>query len=385
MTTPVAKVVQVDWKQVFPALALFRTWGLTAHVRQVFVGILGALAIFAVQYACHLNPELPRVAISYNWTTVFAPVADLVYPIEYVTRVRGGLPPIWVLVLAIVATVCSAIISAVAGGILVRRAAFEFSREETLPLRDAVRFANRRLKDYLSAPLLPMLFIAGMLLTLGVVGWVGKAFPSLQSLIAQLWLFWLFMGIGTIIILGIVLAAWPMMVAAVSVNCSDGFDALSRGFGFVLDRWRYYLACLLFVLVYGCALQIVLTTVATLAQSSVEQFIPTNPSQMEIFSPIRHVNRELESDHPKDLNVGELTLCLLLRGFFYAYFWSGMTVTYLLLRQSLDRAELTDLSLEGDPTEPDDLKALLNPQVVLNSQPENDPMARLLPIIDPPK
>jgi hypothetical protein len=45
MSTPATHVVKVDWKQVFPWLILFQTFGLSFHVRQVFVGMVAALLI----------------------------------------------------------------------------------------------------------------------------------------------------------------------------------------------------------------------------------------------------------------------------------------------------------------------------------------------------
>ena len=370
MATPVTEVVKINWQQVFPWLALFRAVGLALHVRQVFVGAIAA-GLIALGHWCVLGSHPPWLnhgvgTIPDNplfW--VWAPLIDMSWPLlPYSTGFAANSWQRHAGVMAVLAW--GLVIGGLAGGILVRRAAFEFARDEPLSLSEAMRYVWKRCLDYLSAPALPLSVVLeiGALLTL--LGWIAIQLPGASTLISGIWLIVFIGGIVMAAMLGIVLAGWPMMVAAVSVNGGDGFDALSRGFGFVIDRWRYYAWCLGVMTVQGGIGGWLLFALVRWADYLIRSSFALGSGQsMPVYLP-----------RLPPIGAWDFCLNLVAAGLAYSYFWSSMTIIYLVLRKSVDNAEMQDIHIEGGPRAPDDLRALLNPQI---------PAApTLLPIIDPP-
>lgn len=378
MATPVSEVVKVNWKQVLPWVALFRTFGLALHVRQIAVGVVAAALIALGHWFVigdtlqrRLDGDLPDPHLL-SW--VWAPMVDVTWPLaetDGLKNLRGGGPELlswWALSKTVVVLVWGGLIGGFAGGILVRRAAFEFCREESLSLNSAVRFVWQRAFDYISAPGLPLAAVTVLGLLLAFAGWLGSALPGGTYLLSVTWTLGLAVGLVMAALLLAVFLAWPLMIAAISINGGDGFDALSRGFGFVLDRWRYYTWCAWIMTAYGGLIYLLLWGFLWLGNylliTAIALGLGSNPM----------------STLPPTLPRGgwALALQLLLTGFAYSFFWSNMTITYLVLRKSVDNANLEDIYLEGAAQSSEALQSLLNPQMA--------PAApTLLPIIDPPR
>ncbi len=376
MATPVTEVVKVNWKQVFPWLALFRTLGLALHVRQILVGVLAAglialghwLLLGRIQQRTFSGSVADLGLVSWPW----APIVDLVWPVlasESPSILDGGspAPSWWATVRTVLLLIWAGIVGGLAGGILVRRAASEFCREESLSLISAGRFVWKRGFDYLSAPGLPLIIVLGLGLMLIIAGWLARVLPGGIYLLSATWAISLALGLAMAVLAIAVLLGWPMMIAAISINGGDGFDALSRGFGFVLDRSRYYLWCLSIMTVHGSVVFILIWGLFYAG----DHFTVTSVALGLGSNPIG----KLPSTLPPGLFAR--LIMLLLTGFAYSFFWSNITVTYLVLRKSVDNAELDDMYTEGGPPESDDLQALLNPQLA--------PPPTLLPIIDLPR
>ncbi len=379
MATPVAQVVKVNWKLVFPWLALFRALGLALHVRQIFVGMIAVLLIAAGENiigAIPLPRGLPGTPFDSSLVSwVLLPWVDLIYPLlpkwmfsnsatfsspglDWSDKLRILFRFTWVFV-----------IGGLAGGILVRRAGMEFAREESVGLLSTVRFVLKRSVDYLSAPALPLGAVAALWVPLWLLGFVAEVISAPVGLglggylLFAVWGLVHAVGIVMAILLIAVFLGWPMMIAAVSINGGDGFDGLSRGFGFVLDRWRYYAWCVLLMIFYGglslCLVMIVLRggeylALAALSSGASGWYTQGTESPWHILKSI------------------------LVRGFAYSFFWSSMAIIYLVLRQSVDNAELHDIYVEGSPQDSDGLQSLINPSL------PDPPPPTLLPIINQP-
>lgn len=389
MATPVTEVVKINWKQIFPWLALFRALGMSLHVRQVMVGVI-AVSLIAAGQTWLLESPFPRPSILYSQDlggdfseSVWVPVADQVYPLimPYLIVDPGATAPspptAWQLTKLLLTIAWGLIIGSLAGGVLARRSAFEFAREESLSLKEAVLYVKRRSFDYLSAPALPLCAALALGLVLILAGSIARWLPGGGYLVSATWSLLYLCGLTMAVLLLTVLAAWPMMVAAVSVNGGDGFDALSRGFGFVMDRWRYYAWCLCIMTAYGglCALML------GLAKQYGETLILASLSRGWGPSAI--------TDLPRLLPAGAWENCLSLigSGLAYSFFWSSMTIIYVVLRKSVDNADLQELYLDGGPENADDLQALINPQIPPAPRADDahsPPGPTLLPIIEPP-
>ncbi|MDB5338511.1 MAG: hypothetical protein JWN70_4130, partial [Planctomycetaceae bacterium] len=251
---------------------------------------------------------------------------------------------------------------------LVRRAAMEFAKEESVGLLATVRFVFKRSLDYLSAPTLPLAVVGALGFLLWLTGVLAPRIPGGDYLVSAGWGLVLLVGITMAVVSIAVLLGWPMMIAAVSINGGDGFDGLSRGFGFVLDRWRYYAWCVGLMTAFGWLAQLMVLTVLRYGEYlAIRNLSWGSNSWSAGFVP------QILPDGIWPVVVG-----LIFRGFAYSYFWSSMAIIYLLLRQSMDNAELHEIYVEGSPQDPDGLQSLISPL-----QPEAPPPT-LLPIINQP-
>ncbi len=378
MATPVAQVVKVNWKLVFPWVGLFRTLGLALHVRQVLVGMIAALLIISGDLLIGGIPfprstpilALDRSLLSWIWLPWIDLVAPLSLPLfgDWVTVVVRRSNEWWYLLLALLRFGWGLIIGSLAGGILVRRAGLEFAREESVGLWATVRFVIKRSLDYVSAPALPLVAAGGLGVAIWVAGLIARLIPGGEYVVSLLWGLLFLAGTAMAVLLIAVVLGWPMMIAAVSLNGGDGFDGLSRGFGFVLDRWRYYAWCIAIMSAYGTLSMSLLWIVLRYGDFLAVTALSWGDQSWWV--------QQLPRVTPEFF--WQTLIVLFFRGFAYSYFWSSMAIIYLLLRQSLDNAELHDIYVEGSPQDPDGLQALVNP-----TQPEPSPPT-LLPIINQP-
>lgn len=221
------------------------------------------------------------------------------------------------------------------GGALVRMNAVRFARDGSVPIGTAIRFSVRLWQSHLYGPLLPLLGVGALSLGIQIVGWLVRIVGGNGG--------WEIAVFGWIpLVLGLLMAAlliltaisWPLMVAAVNVEGSDGFDGLSRAFGYVMNRPWY----LLWLIVLACGVGWVTTLfvwwffdIATWLTGSILQL----PDSGAVFW-------------------GEIQAALRI-AVLASFFWSATTVIYFLLRQSDDGTPLDQVYIPGPPPKPEPL------------------------------
>lgn len=124
----------------------------------------------------------------------------------------------------------------IAGGAVCRCAALEFARGEKPGLLEAVGFSCRKFKSLLAGPLLPivlMLIFAFFVFLLGLIG----NLPRFGELIMGLGLpLAMFFGLFTVILLVGTLGGLSLMFPVIGYEGSNGPDAVSRSFMYVLSQ-----------------------------------------------------------------------------------------------------------------------------------------------------
>jgi hypothetical protein len=258
---------------------------------------------------------------------------------------------------------------AIAGGAISRLVALHATRDEKIPLKEAVSFATRKFVSFFTAPLMPILFILGCCVPLLVIGFVG-AIPFLGELIV---------GIGFILVLLISFAlamliiggigGLGMLYPTIAVEGSDSFDAFSRSYSYVYGRpWRtifytlvaaiYGTLCFVFVklaasLIFYAASAITGKTMniadaAYAAPLGKLQAIWFNPSFSGPF--FGHFYQFPLSLSEKIAGFFIAIWVFLLVGmvvaFAISFFFSGYTMIYLLLRRAVDSTELDEVYVE---------------------------------------
>jgi hypothetical protein len=238
------------------------------------------------------------------------------------------------------------------GGAIARMAAVQFATGERIGVRGGLKFALRQLQNYMTAPFLPLAGI-GCLLAFNVVlgAFAGLLGSVGETILGVAWGLVLFCGFLMALLVISVSVGWPLMVAAVSTEDSDGFDGLGRANGFLLDRpWRALLLVLFSLPVFALGWLFVATLLsltAYMADWAVAAGAPGRTADLRLLlSP--SISAEAS---PKTywLEVPRL----LLWGFGPSFFWCGITVIYFLLRKSDDGTPLDDVTIRLDkPAEP---------------------------------
>ncbi len=361
MTDKHITVDSIRWHSVLPWLHLLRATQLALRIRVLFVSLcavvvfgMGEMAIRRLPFhearesrgtldealvstlpnleslrspTLDLSPHKneSHLWLTWPWVTVAAPAKQLFPPFP---QTWSGVAARWTeLLWALLAW-------AIFGGAITRMHAVRFARDSSVSPGHAVHFSSRLWTSYLYGPLLPMLGVGGLsligLCAGGLDSWLGGGRGGWLLILGWLPLVAGFAIAALLILLG---ASWPLMVAAISVEGSDGFDGLSRAFGYVLNRlW-------LFVWLVGLALGLGL-----LLNYFLMFFFQFSTHLAAWSTGINDGIREVRSfDLWKEL-VRLLHLAALV-----SYFWSATTVIYFLLRQSDDGTPLDQVYIPGPP------------------------------------
>jgi hypothetical protein len=269
MTDDRGTLRKIAWRDMFPWLVLFRTFGLSLSVPLVALATvavlvqplgwklsgalflnydddLSALAIRPThELLSHLPVPGPRVPLADGWLPVAAdnggdfssifqrlslPFRQLfdagLSTATFAYFLFGGL---WMLALW-----------SVVGGTITRVATVYLGREERVSVRDALAYTVKRYFAYFSAPLYPLLGVLLLTIPVALVGlllWLDVG----VILAGILWIFVLVAALGMAVLLAGLCFGWPLMWPAISAENGDAFEALSRSFGYTFQRPFHYL------------------------------------------------------------------------------------------------------------------------------------------------
>jgi hypothetical protein len=271
-----AKIRDVAWSEMFPWLILTRAVRISLLARVLVLAAVGLLATIAgwsllAEAFSHSGdpvvakfPALTNLAIWQDtlnsgvpnpWVNTSAPDATEVFrsatrdllraPISiwvyltqpFIQMFNGALTPFGFLFL-LLCGVWELVVWGLFGGAITRIAALKFTRDEAPSMFAALKHAAVKLPSYSLPPLIALAGTAVFALQLVVIGFLMNV-SVLAFLMALIWPFVLILGLLMAFLLLGALAGWPLMWATVSVEGTDGFDALSRSYAYVYHRpWR---------------------------------------------------------------------------------------------------------------------------------------------------
>lgn len=403
---PVA--AKTDLRELFPALHLLRASGLAIDPRKMFLGGLALVLLVVGNWQFAILPFAPsensvyvtigdepsvitrllgcvgfavrpRLESWLSWDAaafaLLTPIRSLIEPAQVIFQANQS----WSnLAFAWTQLLWSLIVWSFIGGALCRMNALQFASRKRIKLGTAFRFSRRQLLSYLAAPILPL---SAVLILQGfnwLLGCLAALVPAVGGIVLGVaWGIVLFTGfLMAMLTLGLAIG-WPLMIAAISAEDSDGFDGLSRAFGYLFDRpWHaglfatsslsvFAVSRVLIAILVGLAISL-----GTDAVSRGENDLETGASEflyfvrLEMFerpprtfhlpaSPAGVVSHKLEEtltgtqqltwpDTFPGIARFSWTLipALLYVGFGPSFFWSATTVSYFLLRQSDDGTSL---------------------------------------------
>jgi hypothetical protein len=225
------------------------------------------------------------------------------------------------------------------GGAIARIALVQAGWGRGLGLKNALEYATGHARPLVATPLLPLavlLLTAFLCAVFGLVFRLGRIGEFLGGL-------FLIVPIGFGLLMFVMAAGlaagWPLMVASVAAEGEDELDALSRSFSYLNHRLGVYVFYLGFALLIGIpgfwlvgliADGTILMTKWGLALSA-----PHGPLNA-LFS----LGAGTETSWAWSLPGFWIGLVRLIpRAWAYSYFWSSISIIYLLIRKDVDGAE----------------------------------------------
>jgi hypothetical protein len=344
-----------------------------------------------------------------QFPVMIEPLMKLVRPVVYFLSPRNTFLSRSYFFFVILATIA---IWSFFGGAITRIAAVQVARGEKIGLFEAAGFAARRIVSYITAPLFPIGIVVALMILLGVLGFLGS-WTWLTELVGGL-LWFLALAFGLIMTLALVgLVGWPLMAATVSTEGTDSWEAATRSYGYLYQRPWHCLWYALLSICYGGIVIFFVGLIGSMTvymakwgvcSLSPEWAVPADrePSYLFVYAPTSFGWRELllEGAHdpeglpvvagrtgrePVSAGVGGISrgdridpvryekyvqslsvwnklgaalvafwlglAFVLMLAFGYVFFWSASTIIYLLLRKSLEAAELDEVYLEEEDYE----------------------------------
>jgi hypothetical protein len=258
------------------------------------------------------------------------------------------------------------VVIAVAGGGICRMAAMQLARDETIGPTEAARFGLKKFISLLTAPLIPVgiIFLLGLLVfILGLIGnlpWAGEIIIGICLIIA------LFVGLLITLVLIGAIGGVNLMYPAIAYEASDGFDAVSRAFGYIYARpWRMVF-CTVLAAFYGGASYLFVRFFAFLLLFVTHLFLQLGvrvegsteglnklaaiwpePTFLNLLGSRAQVAQNWSESGASFLVYLALLIVFgLLVSFVISFYFSANTIIYALLRNKVDKSPINEISAD---------------------------------------
>jgi hypothetical protein len=298
--------------------------------------------------------------LNWNWPGMLWGVGDAVIWIPVFTFMEH---PFFFALFWIVALV----LWSVFGGAIARLAAVQVARDETISVRQALRFSGGKVLSFLFAPVIPLIVI----LILGALVAIGALLfyiPYIGPIIVAVFFFLALLAgfVMSLLLIGTI-AGWSLMYPTVAVEGSDSFDAISRSFSYVYAKpWRLIWYALV-ALVYGALtylfVRLFIWIMLGLSHYFVTWWLTSyRTAQWGIMWPAPSYLSFPYAVNYGALNWGEATAAGILSFWVYlvigllgayliSYYFSASTIMYYLLRRDVDAIEMDDVYMEEQDEE----------------------------------
>lgn len=160
-----------------------------------------------------------------------------------------------------------------ASGVICRMSSTQVCANRSTSLSSAACFVRKRWAWYLLTPLMPTMLIAVVGAILALAGLVFFNIPGVDVVGALLYGLLLLLGFVIAVVTLLLLLALFLMPPALSVEGSDGFDAVARSFNYILFRPWQFAAYLFACIVYLAVVYVVVGAVASLSVNATGYFI----------------------------------------------------------------------------------------------------------------
>ena len=321
------------------------------------------------------QPGDTAVRVAWNPRLIGRPLSDVVVPAVAVVGRRDS----WSETAVEWSRFLVAIITwSLAGVMLVRLTAADVTRGESLSLAQVTRFGLGHVASLLSAALIS-LSCFGVLWGLGTMGGLIAKIPTAGPLVVSLlWFIPMVLGLLMAFVAVGFVAGWPLMVATIGVEDSDGFDGFSHATGFLTDRPALLGGYTVLGTIVGsiaiclawCLLSLTLWLAGASVSTGLNAFAGGDGELLAISSGEstslvggREVPAGLVSDSESPVENDDVPFSstflvfwtrvayLLFVGYAASVFWGIVTGLYLIVRESADGIPVTQMWLPADDVE----------------------------------
>jgi hypothetical protein len=242
------------------------------------------------------------------------------------------------------------------GTALCRTAAVRLAADEQIGWGSALRFAGKKWPSCFIAPLMPIAAVLVATLPVLVLGWFLKFNTGL--LLGILWPLALVAGVFMAVLLLGALFGWPLMWGAICTEGTDSFDALSRSYTYLFQRPLRYLFYAAVAALFGWLgwLLVLWFSEGVIELSYWAAGWGCGAAQIESIRTAEGLEG-VGGFGAWLIRAFAHCVRLLAAGYLFSYFWTAATAIYLLLRRDVDAAEMDEVFLDADATEPQESPA----------------------------
>ncbi|MDR0338456.1 MAG: hypothetical protein LBI18_15400 [Planctomycetaceae bacterium] len=371
---------RIDWQELTPAVLLLRIFNTATGIRVLFLSMIGILLTLIVGYtinSVHNNNNSNNELTFYGNKNFQEPVyiepfLDLQTQTQKISFWKHPAEYSWQLVQRSVFVpwdifsqagmqlfryndhsffisagwfLALLFIWSFFGGMICRTVALRLTIDQSESGKELWQFIKQRGTGFLSAIMIIVLGMLFCLIFLKLCGWLFTV-PILDYLTAILFPIVLIVGFVIMALAIALFFGWSLLFAAVSVDGSDGFDAVSRMFSYLYQRPFHYfvywvlsgiLGVLGFVFVSFFVDGIIILISSRFGGFPDQTAIPafgylTLPETYKGLSP------------PENLILIWCGMVQLIKpAYTFAWFWASSVAIYLLLRRSVDATPLNEV------------------------------------------
>ncbi|MFM2096716.1 MAG: hypothetical protein RIS70_3840 [Planctomycetota bacterium] len=249
------------------------------------------------------------------------------------------------------------VIAAVFGGAITRLGIMRLGREESVGVSASLRFAIKRFRAFMLAPLFPLVGVGLLSLPCALLGFVMRTDFG-AALGGLFWFLVLIAGFGMAILLIGLAVGWPLMWGTISAeDDGDEFAAMQHSFSYTFQRPLRYAAYSVLLWLLGTVAAQVVGLVGQLVVHCSRWAVSIGTGSARwaemnatVLDPADAAGGSMLRFAGMLLSFWEQTIGRAVEGFEYGFFWIAAAAVYLVLRYDVDRTEMDEVYCEGDQT-----------------------------------
>ncbi|MGY8769851.1 MAG: hypothetical protein ACKVH8_15640 [Pirellulales bacterium] len=369
----------ISWRDCCPWVLLFRTFGLSFHLKLLVLALCGVLltsAGWSVSQSLFLNEaQIEKLkqkqvssissavdlsAKSKDGTAVvkstfrFDPIIQVWNRLTQPFRAafaHGNQMTVGVVAYFVFAALWTTAVWSIFGGAICRIAALDLSCGERLGLKGSLVYAGKNFFSYFTAPLIPFVGIFFVALPIVLLGFITR-FGDVGALVYGIFGF-VAVICGLIMAFALVplLLGWPLMWGTISTESSDSFDAVSRTYAYTTQRPFHYLFYVVVSMLIGAFGLFIAYLLATLTDHTIAWAFEWGAGSDRAAT----INNAITGTQSQsDLMEAATSMMMLWKAligrivdcYAFSFFFVSSAGIYLLLRRDVDQAELDEIALD---------------------------------------